>query len=156
MFAVSAKTAAGVAKFQDYLSAHTSRLLNRTSPARRTRISAPRWEKWRSTGGHFYEGVCNTFDGNAYLRDLAEAIRKNICAADGHTPHLKLFAMGPDGSYGKLSAVGSSGDLTLDHALDAPATALPVVINTSTVPPLRSAARWMRRLPKRRSNTSSP
>ena len=76
------------------------------------RISAPRWEKWRSTG---------------------EAIRKNICAAGGHTPHLKLFAMGPDGSYGKLSAVGSSGELTLDHALDAPATALPIVINTSAV-----------------------
>ncbi len=69
--------------------------------------------------------------------------RKNICAAGGHTPHLKLFAMGPDGSYGKLSAVGSSGGLTLDHALDAPATALPVVINTSAVCPSAALSRAM-------------
>lgn len=100
--------------------------------------------KMAQYGRQFYvEVCCNTFDGNAYLRDLAEAIRKNICAADGHTPHLKLFAMGPDGSYGKLSAVGSSGDLTLDHALDAPATALPVVINTSAVCPSAALSRAM-------------
>ena len=50
---------------------------------------------------------------------------------------------GSGGSYGKLSAVGSSGDLTLDHALDAPATALPVVINTSAVCPSAALSRAM-------------
>ena len=143
VFAVSAKTAAGVAKFADYILAHTSRLLNPDLAYGGPDFCAA-MGKMAQYGRQFYvEVCCNTFDGNAYLRDLAEAIRKNICAADGHTPHLKLFAMGPDGSYGKLSAVGSSGDLTLDHALDAPATALPVVINTSAVCPSAALSRAM-------------
>lgn len=120
VFAVSAKTGAGVADFADYILAHTSRLLHPDLAYGGSDFCAA-MGKMAQYGRQFYvEVCCNTFDGNAYLRDLAEAIRKNICAAGGHTPHLKLFAMGPDGSYGKLSAVGSSGGLTLDHALDAP------------------------------------
>lgn len=141
-----------------YSRAHEQAPAPRTSPTA-DRISAPAMGKMAQYGRQFYvEVCCNTFDGNAYLRDLAEAIRKNICAAGGHTPHLKLFAMGPDGSYGKLSAVGSSGGLTLDHALDAPGDGRCRSSSTPalSVPPLRSAARWTRRSPKRRSNTSLP
>ena len=135
VFAVSAKTGAGVDAFADYILSHTSRLLHPDLAYGGPDFCAA-MGKMAQFGRQFYvEVCCNTFDANAYLRDLAEAIRKNICAAGGHTPHLKLFAMGADGAYAKLSAVGSEGVLTLDHGIDEPVTALPVVINTSAVCP---------------------
>lgn len=129
VFAVSAKTGAGVADFADYILAHTSRLLHPDLAYGGSDFCAA-MGKMAQYGRQFYvEVCCNTFDGNAYLRDLAEAIRKNICAAGrSHAASEALC----DGSGRKL------------RQSSPPSEAAEV---------LRSTTRWMHR--RRRCRSSS-
>ena len=74
---------------------------------------------------------CEDFDGTAYLRELAEAIRRGIGAASGAAPHFKLLAWGPEGDYGKVDLLGVGRPLEVPHAFARPCTEIAVLLNTS-------------------------
>ena len=78
---------------------------------------------------------CRDFDGSAYLRDLAEEIRRAIRDAGGEVPHLKLLAWGPEGDYGKADLLGTERPVELPHRFARPCTDLGVLLNISAVCP---------------------
>lgn len=77
---------------------------------------------------------CNTFDGNAYLKDLAREIQTEICKVPGgEIPHLKLLAWTPEGDYGKADILGINRKIEAAQLFQAPCTEIAVVLNTSAV-----------------------
>jgi hypothetical protein len=78
---------------------------------------------------------CNDFDGNAYLTELAEAIRSAIRESGGDVPHLKLLAWGPEGDYGKADILGVERPIELPRRFAGPCTDLAVLLNTSAACP---------------------
>ncbi|MBR6353494.1 MAG: hypothetical protein IKS25_05145 [Oscillospiraceae bacterium] len=78
---------------------------------------------------------CETFDGNAYLTELAEAIRAAVRAAGYEVPHLKLLAWGPEGDFGKADLLGVDRPIELPRRFAAPCTDLAVLLNTSAACP---------------------
>ena len=78
---------------------------------------------------------CDDFDGNAYLTELAEAVRAAIREAGGDVPHLKLLAWGPEGDYGKADVLGVERPIELPRRFERPCTDLAVLLNASAVCP---------------------
>ena len=78
---------------------------------------------------------CGDFDGNAYLRELAEAIRAAIGGAGFELPHGKLLAWGPEGDYGKADILGMDRPVELPQRFTRPCTDLAVLLNASAVCP---------------------
>lgn len=82
----------------------------------------------------YYTRVCcNTFDGNAYLRDIAEQVREGVRAVGGEIPHLKLLAWEPEGDYAKMDLIGVERPLETVKAFDAPVAELSVTLNSSAI-----------------------
>ena len=75
---------------------------------------------------------CNDFDGTAYLRDLAEAVRSGIRDAGGASPHFKLLAWSPEGDYGKVDVLGTDRKLEITRPFARRCTQLAVLLNTSS------------------------
>ena len=78
---------------------------------------------------------CDTFDGNAYLKDLAQAIRESIREKGADLPHLKLLAFSEDGDYAKADLLGISREIELAHTFGKPCTDLGVMLNGSALYP---------------------
>ena len=78
---------------------------------------------------------CDFFDGNAYLRNIAQAIQEKIRKLPGEIPHLKLLAWDPDGDFGKADVLGVDRPLELSHEFCHPCKELAVVINSSAICP---------------------
>ncbi len=78
---------------------------------------------------------CNDFDGNAYLTELAEEIRRKLREAGCDAPHLKLLAWGPEGDYGKADLLGVDRPIELPRRFEKPCTDLAVLLNTSAACP---------------------
>ncbi len=78
---------------------------------------------------------CDDFDGNAYLTELAEAIRTAVRGAGGDVPHLKLLAWGPEGDYGKADVLGTERPIELPRRFARPCTDLAVLLNASAACP---------------------
>lgn len=78
---------------------------------------------------------CDDFDGDAYLTELAEAIRRAVREAGGEVPHCKLLAWGPEGDYGKADLLGTDRPIELAHRFTRPCTDLGVLLNASAVCP---------------------
>ncbi|MBR5094083.1 MAG: hypothetical protein IK095_03225 [Oscillospiraceae bacterium] len=84
---------------------------------------------------------CDTFDGDAYLLDLARLIQTEIRAAGCEIPHLKLLAWGAEGDYGKVDLLGVDSPVEISHRFAGPCTDLAVLLNTSAVCPDRTLDR---------------
>ena len=78
---------------------------------------------------------CDTFDGNAYLKDLAQAIRDGIREKGADLPHLKLLAFSEDGDFAKADLLGISREIELAHTFARPCTDLGVMLNGSALCP---------------------
>ena len=78
---------------------------------------------------------CDTFDGNAYLKDLAQAIRGSIREKGAVLPHLKLLAYSEDKDYAKADLLGIDREIELAHAFAKPCTDLGVMLNGSALCP---------------------
>lgn len=78
---------------------------------------------------------CDTFDGSAYLMDMAQLVRERLTSSGGDIPHLKLLAWEPEGDYGKADMIGTARDTVLTHSFRTPCTELAVIINASAVCP---------------------
>ena len=77
---------------------------------------------------------CESFDGNAYLKKIAESIQKEISdLKDSEIPHLKLLAWEPEGDYAKLDVLGSGRKIETVKEFSRPWTELAVIFNTSAV-----------------------
>lgn len=72
---------------------------------------------------------CNDFDGNAYLAELAEFLRGQICGF--RIPHMKLLAWEPEGEYGKVDLLDANRPIEINHTFSHPCTELAVVLNAS-------------------------
>ncbi len=80
---------------------------------------------------------CETFDGNAYLADLAEAVRDGVAAAGCEIPHLKLLAWTPEGDYGKTDLLGTARGVQTARPFASPCTDIAVALNGSAACPFR-------------------
>lgn len=78
---------------------------------------------------------CKDFDGNAYLRTLAEAAAENIRRVGGDIPHLKLLAWEPEGDYGKADLLGIDRPVEMVKAFAKPCTELAMMLNASAICP---------------------
>ncbi|MBR0482343.1 MAG: hypothetical protein IJJ48_07725 [Firmicutes bacterium] len=78
---------------------------------------------------------CGTFDGTAYLRDLAEKVRSEILKEGYEIPHLKLLAWEPEGDYGKVDLIGTDRDILTVHSFEKPCTSVAAVLNASAACP---------------------
>lgn len=78
---------------------------------------------------------CNDFDGNEYLREMAEAVCKDIMALGEEIPHLKLLAWAPEGDYGKADLLGTGRPVEMTHRFEHRCTDLAVIINGTAACP---------------------
>lgn len=78
---------------------------------------------------------CDSFDGNAYLLELAEQVKQSITDAGHEIPHLKLLSWEPEGDYGKLDLIGIRRAIELTHRFQKPCTDIAVNLNASALCP---------------------
>ncbi len=78
---------------------------------------------------------CRTFDGNAYLMDMAAEVQARIREAGFEIPHLKLLAWEPEGDYGKADLLGTGRPVEMPHRFSRPCTEIAVLLNASAVCP---------------------
>ncbi len=74
---------------------------------------------------------CETFDGNAYLSDLAEAVMAAVKAEKAEMPHMKILSWEPEGEYAKLDMMGTGRPVEVNRRFPRPCTELAVVLNSS-------------------------
>ena len=79
---------------------------------------------------------CNTFDGNAYLMDMARQVQTEIRSAGYLIPHLKLLAWEPEGDFGKVDLIGTDRPIEETHRFERPCTELAVILNASAACPV--------------------
>lgn len=80
----------------------------------------------------YYATVCcNTFDGSAYLTELAETVQTQIRDAGCEIPHLKLLVWEPEGDYGRVDLLGTGRPVETVKEFAHPCTELAVILNTS-------------------------
>lgn len=84
----------------------------------------------------YYATVCcDSFDGSAYLMDMASAVQSAVASLGCDIPHLKLLAWGPEGDYGKADLLGVGRDAVLTKAFSGPCTEISVMLNASAACP---------------------
>ncbi len=80
----------------------------------------------------YYATVCcNSFDGNAYLMALAEAVKAAVRAEEGEMPHMKILSWQPEGEYAKLDMLGTGHPVEVNRRFTQPCTELAVLLNSS-------------------------
>ncbi|SHH87925.1 CobW/HypB/UreG, nucleotide-binding domain [Sporobacter termitidis DSM 10068] len=129
VFAVSAKNKTNIDKVADYIMTHDAQLktidIGYGGPSF---IAAEQKLSWYNC--QLYVKICcGTFDGNAFLGDLVEAIRTKLKDKHRNIPHLKVYADGTDGTACKISLLGVDYDMQFDSRLGQPCADLPVIIN---------------------------
>ena len=78
---------------------------------------------------------CNDFDGNAWLSEMAGALKTEIEKAGYEVPHFKLLAWEPEGDFGKVDLLGTEREIEVNHRFAHPCTDLAAVLNASAVCP---------------------
>ena len=78
---------------------------------------------------------CNDFDGNAWLSEMAGALKTEIEKAGYEVPHFKLLAWEPEGDFGKVDLLGTGREIEVNHRFVCPCTDLAAVLNASAVCP---------------------
>lgn len=78
---------------------------------------------------------CDTFDGSAYLTDLAEQIKAAVCTVSCDIPHMKLLAWTPEGDFGKVDILGVTRPVEIARRFIHPCTELAVILNASAACP---------------------
>lgn len=78
---------------------------------------------------------CNDFDGNAWLGEMAEALKAEIEKTGYEIPHFKLLAWEPEGDFGKVDLLGTRRKIEVNHRFARPCTDLAAVLNASAVCP---------------------
>lgn len=78
---------------------------------------------------------CDDFDGNAYLKELAEEIRNRIRAGGHDIPHLKLLAWTQEGDYGKVDLLGVNRAAEVSRRFSQLCVDLAVTLNTTAACP---------------------
>lgn len=128
VFAISAKNEEGIGAVADWLIGHSASLRAVDIGITDEEFAAAE-EKLSWYNRQFYVKVCcNDFDGNAYMRDLAEEIRQGLQEAKRNVPHLKLYAETEQGAC-KISLTGVDYALEFDCEFSEPCVDMPVIIN---------------------------
>ena len=78
---------------------------------------------------------CNTFDGTAYLTDMARLVQQELRAAGYEIPHMKLLAWEPEGDFGKVDLLGVDRAIEITRRFARPCIELAVVLNANAVCP---------------------
>ena len=78
---------------------------------------------------------CSDFDGNAYLLDMARAVRDGIGQAGQLIPHLKLLAWEPEGDFGKADLIGTEREIEVTRRFERPCADIAVILNASAACP---------------------
>jgi len=150
VFAISAKNKTNISQVADYIMVHEAQLrkvdIGYDGPEF---IAAEQKLSWYNR--QLYVKICcGTFDGNAFLTDLVEAIRARLKNKQRNVPHLKIYAEGTDGTACKISLLGVDYDLLFDSRLGQACADLPVIINARLRASRSFSARsWMKRWTRR-------
>ena len=78
---------------------------------------------------------CDSFDGSAYLSELAETVRKSVVSAGHEIPHLKLLAWEPEGDFGKVDLIGTGRAAEITRHFTKTCTDIAVILNASGICP---------------------
>ena len=69
------------------------------------------------------------FDGNAFIDDFIEALRRGLIGNKRNVPHLKTFAVGGENDFGKASLLGVDYVTEYDRRLEGRYSSLRVIVN---------------------------
>lgn len=84
---------------------------------------------------YFAQVCCDSFDGNAYLMDIATHVTAVLKSGGHDMPHLKLLAWESEGDYGKADLLGVDREIVLTRAFERPCTEISVMLNGSAICP---------------------
>ena len=129
VFAVSAKKQTNLAEAADYLWQHIARLEKVDVGYGGPEFIAAEEKLCWYNRKFFAKSLVSPIDGNAFARDLMNAIRKKLQAIDGNVPHLKLHLYDLGGGRAKFSLLGVDYDIQADRLLEKPAQNLQVIVN---------------------------
>ncbi len=74
---------------------------------------------------------CSSFDGTAYLSDIARRVQEKLREENHEIPHMKLLAWEPEGDFGKVDLLGVDRPIAVTRRFSRPCTDLAVVLNAS-------------------------
>ena len=78
---------------------------------------------------------CDTFDGTAWLTELAKQVQETVRQDGCDVPHLKLLAWEPEGDYGKVDLLGIGRPPVVTRPFERPCTDVALILNASAVCP---------------------
>ena len=84
---------------------------------------------------------CFTFDGTAYLTDMAKRVQEEVLAAGCQVPHLKLLAWEPEGDFGKVDLLGTDRPIEVTRRFSRPCTDIAVILNANAACPAETLDR---------------
>ena len=129
IFAMSARSGAGVAEAADYLISARSALpvvdIGYGGPEF---LAAEQRLSWYNRKFFVKKTDGIPVDGNAFISDYFEAVRAKLQAVQRNVPHLKLFANGA-GEAAKASLLGVDYGIEFDRCFSVPQTELRCAVN---------------------------
>ena len=78
---------------------------------------------------------CDSFDGTAYLADIARASQAALRAEGFEIPHMKLLAWEPEGDFGKVDLLGAERPIEITRPFERPCADIAAVLNANAVCP---------------------
>lgn len=134
VFAISAKEKTGLAPLVDYiLTAESNVNITDIGYGGEEFISAEEKMSWFNRSVYITTKDESEFDGNQFVDDLIEEIRNGLIENKKNVPHLKTFAVGHEGDFGKCSLIGVDYDILHDTQLAKKTSKMKLVVNARAV-----------------------
>lgn len=129
VFVMSAKTGQGVQEAVEYLMAHTSALpVVDIGYGGEAFVAAEKSLSWYNRQFSAAAPDGETFDADAFVECLMEAVRNALQKNSRNVPHLKVFGTAPQGQV-KASLIGVDYDLEFAQRLSGQTEKLSVIVN---------------------------
>ena len=134
VFAISAKEKRGLGPLVDYILTHESNVnITEIGYGGEEFLSAEEKMSWFNRSVYITTKDESEFDGNQFADDLIEEIRNGLIEHKKNVPHLKTFAVGNEGDYGKCSLIGVDYDILHDAQLKEKTSKMKLVVNARAV-----------------------
>lgn len=134
VFAISAKEKTGLEPLVEHiLTAESQVNITDIGYGGETFIAAEKQMSWFNRSVYITRKDETEFDGNQFVDDLIEEIRNGLIEHKKNVPHLKTFAVGQTGDYGKCSLIGVDYDILHDMKLEHQVSKMKLVVNARAV-----------------------
>ena len=134
VFAISAKEKRGLEVLADYVLTNESAVnITDIGYGGEEFLSAEEKMSWFNRSVYITTKDESEFDGNQLVDDLIEEIRLGLIENKKNVPHLKTFAVGHEGDFGKCSLIGVDYDILHDTQLKENTSKMKLVVNARAV-----------------------